>query len=80
VQAEEAVLVHEAKDEAVEGEDLKTTSNKPKTYTASSKAPEMKFIPHGIGKAVWLTATYQTVKDYIIHCKRDSTINHDFLV
>jgi hypothetical protein len=40
--------------------------NKPKTYTASSKAPEMKFIPHGIGKEVWQTATYQTVKDYII--------------
>jgi hypothetical protein len=39
--------------------------NKPKTYTASSKAPEMKFILHGIGKEVWQTATYQTVKDYI---------------
>jgi hypothetical protein len=32
----------------------------------SSKAPEMKFIPHGKGKEVWQTATYQTVKDYII--------------
>jgi hypothetical protein len=40
--------------------------NKPKTYTASSKAPEMRFILHGIGKEVWQTATYQTVKDYII--------------
>jgi hypothetical protein len=37
----------------------------PKTYTTSSKAPEMKFMPHGIGKEVWQTATYQTVKDYI---------------
>jgi hypothetical protein len=35
--------------------------NKPKTYTASSKAPEMKFIPHGLGKEVWQTATYQIV-------------------
>jgi hypothetical protein len=26
----------------------------------------MKFIPHGIGKEVRQTATYQTVKDYII--------------
>jgi hypothetical protein len=32
----------------------------------SSKAPEMKYIPHGIGKEVWQPATYQTVKDYII--------------
>jgi hypothetical protein len=44
---EEAMMVHEAKDEAVEGEDLKTTSQRP--------TPE-----------VWKTATYQTIKDYII--------------
>jgi hypothetical protein len=38
--------------------------NKPKTYTTSSKALEMKFIPHGIRKDDRQTATYQTVKDY----------------
>jgi hypothetical protein len=49
--------------------------NKPKTYTASSKAPEMKFIPHRIGKEVRQTATYQTVKDYIIHLVQKSFRN-----
>jgi hypothetical protein len=49
--------------------------NKPKTYTASSKAPEMKFIPHGIGKKVRQTATYQTVKDYIIQLVQKSFRN-----
>jgi hypothetical protein len=32
------------------GQGRGSQGNKPKTYTASSKAPEMKFIPHGIGK------------------------------
>jgi hypothetical protein len=49
--------------------------NRPKTYTGSSKAPEMKFIPHGIGKEVWQTATYQTVKDYIIQLVQQSLRN-----
>jgi hypothetical protein len=49
--------------------------NKPKTYTASSKAPGMKFIPHGIGKEVRQTATYQTVKDYIIQLVQKSFRN-----
>jgi hypothetical protein len=47
----------------------------PKTYTASSKALEMKFIPHGIGKKVWQTATYQTVKNYIIQLVQKSFRN-----
>jgi hypothetical protein len=52
--------------------------NRPKTYNASSKAPEMKFILHGIGKEVWQTATYQTVKDYIIQLVKKSFRNgHD---
>jgi hypothetical protein len=49
--------------------------NKPKTYTVSSKAPEMKFILHGIGKEVWQTATYQTDKDYIIQLVQKSFRN-----
>jgi hypothetical protein len=49
--------------------------NKPKTYTASSKAPEMKFIPHGIGKEVRQTATYQTAKYYIIQLVQKSFRN-----
>jgi hypothetical protein len=49
--------------------------NKPNTYTASRKAPEMKFIPHGIGKEVQQTATYQTVKDYIIQLVQKSFRN-----
>jgi hypothetical protein len=49
--------------------------NKPKTYTGSSKAPEMKFIPHGIGKEVWQTATYETVKDGIIQLVQKSFRN-----
>jgi hypothetical protein len=47
---------------------------RPKTYNASSKAPEMKFILH-IGKEVWQTATYQTVKDYIIQLVQKSFRN-----
>jgi hypothetical protein len=35
----------------------------------------MKFIPHGIGKEVWQTATYQTVKDYIIQLVQKSFRN-----
>jgi hypothetical protein len=50
--------------------------NKPKTYTASSKALEMKFILHRIGKEVWQIATYQTVKDYTSYnwCRSHSEI------
>jgi hypothetical protein len=47
------------------GQGRGSRDNKPKTYNGSSKALEMKFIMHGIGKEVWQTATYQTVKDYI---------------
>jgi hypothetical protein len=39
--------------------------NKPRSSTVSSKTPEMKFVPHGIGKDR-LTASYQTVKDYVV--------------
>jgi hypothetical protein len=49
--------------------------NRPKTYNVSSKAPEMKFIPHRIGKEVWQTATYQTIKDYIIRLVQKSFRN-----
>jgi hypothetical protein len=35
----------------------------------------MKFIPHGIGKGVRQTATYQTVKDYIIQLVQKSFTN-----
>jgi hypothetical protein len=35
----------------------------------------MKFIPHRIGKEVWQTATYQTVKDYIIQLVQKSFRN-----
>jgi hypothetical protein len=35
----------------------------------------MKFKPHGIGKEVWQTATYQTVKDYIIQLVQKSFRN-----
>jgi hypothetical protein len=41
----------------------------------SSKAPEMKFIPHRIEKEVRQTATYQTVKDYIIQLVQKSFTN-----
>jgi hypothetical protein len=71
VQAEEAVMVHKAEGKAVEGEDPKTKQSED-LYTASSKAPEMKFILHGIGKEVRQTATYQTVKDYIIQLVQKS--------
>jgi hypothetical protein len=40
-------------------------NGKPKNHTGSSKTPEMKFAPHGIGKERQ-TVTYQTVKEYII--------------
>jgi hypothetical protein len=49
--------------------------NRPKTYNVSSKAPKVKFILHGIGKEVWQTATYQTVKDYIIQLVQKSFRN-----
>jgi hypothetical protein len=45
------------------GQGRGSQDNRPKTYNASSKVPEMKFIPHGIGKEVRQTATYQTVKE-----------------
>jgi hypothetical protein len=35
----------------------------------------MKFIPHGTGKEVRQTATYQTVKDYIIQLVQKSFRN-----
>jgi hypothetical protein len=35
----------------------------------------MKFIPHRIGKEVWQTATYQTVKDYITQLVQKSFRN-----
>jgi hypothetical protein len=35
----------------------------------------MKFVPHGIGKEVRQTATYQTVKDYIIQLVQKSFRN-----
>jgi hypothetical protein len=41
----------------------------------SSKAPEMKLIPHGIGKEVRQTATYHTIKDYIIQLVQKSYRN-----
>jgi hypothetical protein len=47
---------------------------KPKSNTGSSKAPEMKFVPHGIGKERQ-TVTYQTVKDYIIQLVQKSFRN-----
>jgi hypothetical protein len=54
------------------GQGRGSQDNKPATYTASSKAPEVKFILHRIGKEVWQTATYQTVKDYIIQLVQKS--------
>jgi hypothetical protein len=57
------------------GQGRGSQDNRPKTYNASSKAPEMKFIPHGIGKEVRQTATYQTVKDYIIQLVQKSFRN-----
>jgi hypothetical protein len=41
----------------------------------SSKAQEMRFISHRIGKEVRQTATYQTVKDYIIQLVQKSFRN-----
>jgi hypothetical protein len=38
---------------------------KRKSQTGSSKTPEMKFVPHRIGKERQ-TVTYQMVKEYII--------------
>jgi hypothetical protein len=57
------------------GQGRGSRDNKPKTYTASSKAPETKFIPHRIGKEVRQTATYQNVKDYIIQLVQKSFRN-----
>jgi hypothetical protein len=57
------------------GQGRGSRDNRPKTYNASSKAPEMKFIPHRIGKEVQQTATYQTVKDYIIQLVQKSCRN-----
>jgi hypothetical protein len=44
-------------------------------HRKQQKAPEKKFIPHGIGKEVWQTATYQTIKDYIIQLMQKSLRN-----
>jgi hypothetical protein len=57
------------------GQGRGSQDNKPKTYTASSKAPEMKFIPHWIEKEVWQSTTYQNVKDYIIQLVQKSFRN-----
>jgi hypothetical protein len=57
------------------GQGRGSQDNKLKTYTASSKAPEMKFIRHVIGKEGRQTATYQTVKDYIIQLVQKSFRN-----
>jgi hypothetical protein len=45
---------------------------KPRNNTGSNKPPEMKFVPHGIGKE---TVTYQTVKDCIIQLVQKSFRN-----
>jgi hypothetical protein len=47
---------------------------KPKGNTGSNKAPEMKFVPHGIGKERQ-TVTYQMVKEYIIQLVQKSFRN-----
>jgi hypothetical protein len=47
---------------------------KPRSNTGSNKTPEMKFVPHGIGKDRQ-TVTYQTVKDYIIQLVQKSFQN-----
>jgi hypothetical protein len=57
------------------GQGRGSRDNKPKTYNGSSKALEMKSIPHGIGKEGQQTATYQTVKDYIIQLVQKSFRN-----
>jgi hypothetical protein len=57
------------------GQGRGSRDNKPKTYAGSSKALEMKFIPHRIGKEVQQTATYQTIKDYIIQLVQKSFRN-----
>jgi hypothetical protein len=59
------------------GQGRGSRDNRPKTYNASSKAPEMKLIPHGIGKEVRQTATYQTDKDYIIQLVQKSFRNRN---
>jgi hypothetical protein len=56
---EEAVMVHEAKDEAVKGEDPKTTSQRPTPQAAKLRQ----------------TASYQTVEDYIIQLVQKSFRN-----
>jgi hypothetical protein len=48
------------------GQGRGSRDQKPKNNSGSSKTPEMKFIPHRIGKETRQAATYQTVKDYII--------------
>jgi hypothetical protein len=57
------------------GQGRGSRDNRPKTYNASSKAPVMKFLPNRIGKEVWQTATYQTIKDYIIQLVQKSFRN-----
>jgi hypothetical protein len=47
---------------------------KPRNNTGSSKTPEMKFVPHRIGKDRQ-TVIYQTVKDYIIQLVQKSSRN-----
>jgi hypothetical protein len=47
---------------------------KPRSSTGSNKTPEMKVVPHGIGKDRQ-TVTYQMVKDYIIQLVQKSLRN-----
>jgi hypothetical protein len=70
-----AVMVHEAKDKAVEGEDLESRDNKSKTYTASSKSPEMKFIPHRIGKEVCRQPLTKPLRTTSYNCCRSHLEN-----
>jgi hypothetical protein len=62
VQVEEADH-HQADMEAIEGEDPSMESQR--VIPVAARLPEMKFVPHGIGKERQ-TVTYQRVKEYII--------------
>jgi hypothetical protein len=57
------------------GQERGCQDQKPKNNTVSSKTPEMKFTQHQIGKETKQTATYQTVKDYIIQLVQKSFQN-----
>jgi hypothetical protein len=53
---------------------MPAAKRKPRNNTGSNKTPEMKFVPHGIGKDRQ-TVTYGTVKDYIIQLVQKSFRN-----